>query len=47
MFCQVVQEELGEGKRLVIATDHFVALQQFASPTPFCIHIYPRHGKFW
>jgi UDPglucose--hexose-1-phosphate uridylyltransferase len=42
MFCQVVQEEFGEGKRLVIATDHFVALQQFASPTPFCMHIYPR-----
>jgi len=42
MFCQSVQEELGEGKRLVIATDHFVALQQYASPTPFCTHIYPR-----
>ena len=42
MFCQSVQEELGEGKRLVITTDHFVALQQYASPTPFCTHIYPR-----
>ena len=42
MFCQSVQEELGEGKRLVLASDHFVALQQYASPTPFCTHIYPR-----
>jgi UDPglucose--hexose-1-phosphate uridylyltransferase len=42
MFCQSVQEELGEGKRLVMASDHFVALQQFPSPTPFCTHIYPR-----
>src|SRR5207237_9208540 len=42
MFCQSVQEELGEGKRLVIASDHIVALQHYASPTPFCAHISPR-----
>jgi UDPglucose--hexose-1-phosphate uridylyltransferase len=42
MFCQSVQEELGEGKRLVMASDHFVAVEQFASPTPFCMHLYPR-----
>lgn len=42
MFCQAIEEELEEGKRIVMATDHFVAFELFASPTPFCTHIYPR-----
>jgi len=42
MFCQMVGEELGEEKRVVMATEHFVALELFASATPFCTHIYPR-----
>ncbi|HEY1262910.1 MAG TPA: galactose-1-phosphate uridylyltransferase [Terriglobales bacterium] len=42
MFCQAIEEELGEGKRIVLATQHFVALELFASATPFCTHIYPR-----
>ncbi len=42
MFCEVVQQELNDPERIVLATEHFVALEPFASPTPFCTHIYPR-----
>jgi len=42
IFCSAVDEELQDGSRLVVVTDHFVALQPFASYTPFCTHIYPR-----
>ena len=42
MFCQMIEEELEEKQRIVLITEHFVALELFASPTPFCTHIYPR-----
>jgi UDPglucose--hexose-1-phosphate uridylyltransferase len=42
IFCQMVREELEEEKRIVMRTEHFVAMELFASPTPFCTHIYPR-----
>lgn len=42
MFCQMVEEELEEQKRVVMTTEHFVVLELFASATPFCTHIYPR-----
>jgi UDPglucose--hexose-1-phosphate uridylyltransferase len=42
MFCLGLQDELKDGVRVVLATDHFVALEPYASPTPFCTHIYPR-----
>jgi len=42
MFCQMIEEELQEQKRIVMTTEHFVAMELFASPTPFCTHIYPR-----
>jgi UDPglucose--hexose-1-phosphate uridylyltransferase len=42
MFCQTSQEELELNERVVLVTEHFVALEPFASPTPFCTHIYPR-----
>ena len=42
MFCQSLEEEMAEQSRIVLATDHFVALELFASPTPFCTPIYPR-----
>jgi UDPglucose--hexose-1-phosphate uridylyltransferase len=42
MFCQMVEEELQEQKRIVMTSEHFVAMELFASPTPFCTHIYPR-----
>jgi UDPglucose--hexose-1-phosphate uridylyltransferase len=42
IFCQMVNEELQEEVRVVMTTEHFVALELFASATPFCTHIYPR-----
>jgi len=42
MFCQMIAEELAEQTRLVLASDHFVALEPFASPTPFATYIFPR-----
>jgi UDPglucose--hexose-1-phosphate uridylyltransferase len=42
VFCRVLQEELDAATRIVITTEHFVALEPFASPTPFCTHIFPR-----
>jgi len=43
MFCQIIDEELQEQKRIVLTSEHFVAVELFASPAPFCTHIYPRH----
>ena len=42
IFCSALQEELDDKSRLIMATGHFVALEPFASYTPFCTHIYPR-----
>ncbi|HUJ94197.1 MAG TPA: DUF4931 domain-containing protein, partial [Terriglobales bacterium] len=42
IFCQMLMEDLEEQKRIVIASDHFVALELFGSASPFCTHIYPR-----
>ena len=42
MFCQMMAEELEEGQRIVMVSEHFVALELYASPVPFCTHIYPR-----
>jgi UDPglucose--hexose-1-phosphate uridylyltransferase len=42
MYCQMLREELEDQARVVMLTEHFVALQLFASGTPFNTHIYPR-----
>ena len=42
IFCQMIKEELEEGSRVVIDSEHFVAMQQFASPTPFGTHVHPK-----
>lgn len=42
IFCTALEEELNEKTRIVISSDHFVALQPFASSTPFSTYIYPR-----
>ena len=42
IFCEVLNEELEEQDRIVMETQHFVALEPFASPSPFNTHIYPR-----
>jgi UDPglucose--hexose-1-phosphate uridylyltransferase len=42
IFCQLVEEELQDGRRVVIESEHFVATELFASPSPFFTHIYPK-----
>jgi UDPglucose--hexose-1-phosphate uridylyltransferase len=42
MFCTALGEELQEETRIVLMTPHFVALEPFASSTPFATYIYPR-----
>jgi UDPglucose--hexose-1-phosphate uridylyltransferase len=42
MFCQMLEEELQEQTRIVMVSEHFVALELYASPAPFSTHIYPR-----
>jgi UDPglucose--hexose-1-phosphate uridylyltransferase len=42
IFCAALQEELDAQSRIVAATQHFIAIEPFASPSPFCTQIYPR-----
>ncbi len=42
IFCSALGEDLADPQRLVLASDHFVALEPFASSTPFSTYIYPR-----
>jgi len=48
IFCEMMEEEQAENKRVVTASEHFVALEPFASATPFATYIYPRrhHASF-
>ncbi len=42
IFCMALVEELQEEERIVLTSTHFVALEPFASSTPFATYIYPR-----
>jgi UDPglucose--hexose-1-phosphate uridylyltransferase len=42
MFCQMLEDELQEGSRIVAVSEHSVALELYASPAPFRTHIHPR-----
>jgi len=44
MFCHMVEREVEDQTRVVLQGEHFVAMEVFASPTPFVTHIFPlRH----
>jgi len=44
MFCHMVEREIEDQTRIVIKSEHFVAMEVFASATPFATHIFPlRH----
>jgi len=44
MFCHMVEREVEDRTRIVIKSEHFVAMEVFASATPFASHIFPlRH----
>jgi UDPglucose--hexose-1-phosphate uridylyltransferase len=42
MFCQMLDEEVQDQTRIVMVSENFIALELYASPAPFCTHIYPR-----
>lgn len=42
VFCSALQEELDTHSRIVTTSAHFIAIEPFASPSPFCTQIYPR-----
>jgi UDPglucose--hexose-1-phosphate uridylyltransferase len=44
MFCHVMEREIEDQVRIVLKGEHFVAMEVFASATPFATHIFPlRH----
>jgi UDPglucose--hexose-1-phosphate uridylyltransferase len=44
MFCHLAAEEIAAQTLVVAQSEHFVAVELFASPSPFTTHIYPlRH----
>jgi UDPglucose--hexose-1-phosphate uridylyltransferase len=42
IFCAVLADELAEGKRVVMESEHFVAFIPFAALTPFSLWMFPR-----
>jgi UDPglucose--hexose-1-phosphate uridylyltransferase len=42
LFCHVLEQELKEGIRVILETEHFVSFVQFAALTPFSLLIMPR-----
>jgi len=44
MYCHMVEREIEDQTRIVMKSEHFVAMEVFAAPTPFATHIFPlRH----
>jgi UDPglucose--hexose-1-phosphate uridylyltransferase len=44
IYCHVVEREIADQERIVVEGEHFVAMEVFASATPFATHIFPlRH----
>jgi len=44
MFCHLIEREIEDQTRVVIKSEHFVAMEVFASATPFATHVFPlRH----
>ena len=42
IFCHVLEEELKDGTRIVLESEHFVTFVQYAALTPFSMLIMPR-----
>jgi UDPglucose--hexose-1-phosphate uridylyltransferase len=44
MYCHMMEREVEDETRIVVKSEHFVAMEVFASATPFATHIFPmRH----
>jgi UDPglucose--hexose-1-phosphate uridylyltransferase len=46
LFCDLIQQELESGERIVVATEQFIAMAPFASRFPFEIFIVPRYHHY-
>jgi UDPglucose--hexose-1-phosphate uridylyltransferase len=42
VFCDLIEQEMSHGERMIAGNEHFVALSPFASRFPFEVAIYPR-----
>jgi UDPglucose--hexose-1-phosphate uridylyltransferase len=42
IFCEAIKEDIEEPARLVLTSEMFIAVEPFASSTPFATYIYPR-----
>lgn len=48
VYCEIMEEELEQQARIILATDHFIAFTPFASRSPFEVRIFPRaHRSFF
>jgi UDPglucose--hexose-1-phosphate uridylyltransferase len=45
VFCDIIQQELTDGRRLVAQNDDFIAFEPFAPRFPFETHILPRNHQ--
>ena len=44
MYCHMMEREIEDQTRIVVKSEHFVAMEVFAAATPFATHIFPmRH----
>ena len=44
VFCEQIRDEMEEGVRVVMKTEHFIVFQPYASPSPFYTYVFPlRH----
>lgn len=45
LFCDVMDQEMGEGKRIVLETDKFVSFVPYAAAAPFLMLVFPKEHK--
>jgi UDPglucose--hexose-1-phosphate uridylyltransferase len=45
VFCDMLRDEVADGSRVVVESDHFVAFIPFAAPSPFHTWILPRRHE--
>ncbi|HQY93308.1 galactose-1-phosphate uridylyltransferase [Caldilinea sp.] len=41
-YCEMLQEELADGRRIILESEHFVAFSPYAASTPFHVWIVPK-----
>ncbi|MBC7288375.1 MAG: DUF4921 family protein, partial [Armatimonadetes bacterium] len=45
VFCDLISNEIAFGRRIIVETEHFIALAPYASRVPFEMHLYPRRHQ--